>query len=166
MLNGQIGNLAAGVDDDGDAVQGHGGLLQAGGLLLVLQGPGGQADIGGAVLHGLDAGAGAGGVISDGDAGVVGSELLLQSADDLVHRSGAVGGHGAGESGAVIVVLRGVIALLAAAGQDAQCHDDAQGHGKKPFHFFRISFRFNGFWISSVQFIEYGPDVKPERRVL
>ena len=37
LRNGQVRDLAVGVDDDGDAVQGHGGLLETGGLLLVLQ---------------------------------------------------------------------------------------------------------------------------------
>ena len=36
-------------------------------------------------------------------------------------------------------------ALLAAAGQDAQCHDDAQGHGKKPFHFSESPFDSTDF---------------------
>ena len=71
LLHAQVADGVVGVDDDGDAVVGQHGLLQAGGLLLVLQRAGGQADVAGALLHGGDAGAGAGGVVVDGDAAVL-----------------------------------------------------------------------------------------------
>ena len=49
LLHGEVSDLAVGVDDDGDAVQGDGGAGQACAGLLVLQGAGGKADVGGAV---------------------------------------------------------------------------------------------------------------------
>ena len=90
LLDGEILDLAVRVDDDGDAVEGDNGLGQAAGLLLVLEDTGGKTDVGAAVAGGLNAGAGAGGVVGDAHAAVVGHELLAQRADDSFHRGRAV----------------------------------------------------------------------------
>ena len=91
LLHRQILHLAVSIDDDGDAVEGDNGLGQAAGLLLVLEGTGGKTDVRAAVAGGLNAGAGAGGVVGDAHTAVVGHELLAQRADDLFHRGRAVG---------------------------------------------------------------------------
>ena len=135
------------MDNDGDAVQCDDRLGQTVGLLLVLQAAGGQTDVRRAVLHGLDAGAGAGGIIGDGDVLVVRHELLPQSADDLVHGGGTVGGHGTAELGGLIIV-RGVVVVgaaavfAAAAGQKGHDHNGGQQDTDDLFHM-KISFRFS-----------------------
>jgi len=134
------------VDDDGDAIVGQHGFLQAGRLLLVLQGAGGKADVTGALLHSGDACAGAGGIVVDGNV-LVGRHVgLAQRADDLLHGGGTVGGDGAADGGgrgiagvAAVVVAAVVIGLIAAAGQQSQRHDSAQCKCKDLFHI-RTSF--------------------------
>src|SRR5699024_348803 len=97
LLDGQVGHGIVGVDDDGDAVLGHGDLLHAG--LVVLEVTAGQADVGGAVLGGGDAGAGAGAGVLDLYVGLDLLEGLDQSPHDALHGGGAVGHHRAGELG-------------------------------------------------------------------
>ena len=131
------------MNDDGDAVIGQHSLLQAGGLLLILQRTGGQADVAGTLLHGGDAGAGAGGVVVDGDAAVLRHEGLAQGADDLLHGGGAVGGDGAGQLGGGLVLgLVGVVGLgLAAAGHQAQGQQGGQDQCNDLFHmYYLVSF--------------------------
>ena len=94
-LNVQVFHLVLGVDDDGDAVERNDGLLQAGGLLVVLERAARQADVAAAFGDGLDAGAGAGGIIGDVDAFLFG-ESFAERADDLLHGGRAVGRDGGG----------------------------------------------------------------------
>ena len=135
------------MDNDGDAIVGQHSFLQAGRLLLVLQGTGGKADVTGTLLHGGDACAGTGGIVVDGDVFVGRHVGLAQRADDLLHGGGTVGGDGAADGGgrgiagvaAVVVVAAVVIGLIAAAGQQSQRHDSAQCKCKDLFHI-RTSF--------------------------
>ena len=83
------------MDDNGDTVVGDHGLYQTGGLFFVLQCAAGQADVAAAFLNGSDAGAGAGGIIGEGNAGILFHKILAQRADHLFHRGGAVGGDSA-----------------------------------------------------------------------
>lgn len=92
-------------------------------------------------------GAGAGGIIGDGDVLVVRHELLPQSTDDLVHGGGTVRGHGAAELG--ILLLLGVLLSLvlsavfaAATGQNGHDHNGGQQDTDDLFHM-KISFRFS-----------------------
>ena len=96
-LNVEVGDGVCRVHDNGDAVEGKDGLLEAGGLLIVLQRAGGQANVAAAFGHGGDAGAGAGRVIGEGHALVLLHEGFAQCADDLLHGGGAVGRDGAAQ---------------------------------------------------------------------
>ena len=119
--------------DNGDAIVSQHRLLQAGRLLLVLQGAGGKADVAGALLHGGDARAGAGGVVVHGDV-LVGRHIgLAQRADDLLHGGGAVGGHRTADRrraaviGAIAAIVGVVVVgLIAAARQQRQRHHRSQ----------------------------------------
>ena len=153
--------------DDGDTVIGQNGLLQAGRLLLVLQRTGGKTDVAGTLLHGGDAGAGAGGVVVDGHTAVGGHEGLAQCADDLLHRGGAVSGHGAGDGGGVAAVVvsgivAAVVAVAVAAGHQAQSHDQRQRKGNELFHNVYLLFIWCRFVldVSSLQLTAYGRCVK------
>ena len=101
----------------GDAVERNDGLLQAGGLLVVLERAARQADVAAAFGDGLDAGAGAGGVVGEGRARVCLHEGFAQRADDFFHRGGTVGRDCAAGGRAV------VIRLLAAAREQRERHD-------------------------------------------
>ena len=83
LLHGEVGDRIVGVDNDGDAVKRDGRTDQTGALFIVLQRAAGQADVAAALMHGGDAGAGAGRVICTRDAPVVVLELLHERADDL-----------------------------------------------------------------------------------
>ena len=109
--------------DDGDTVIGQNGLLQAGRLLLVLQRTGGKTDVAGTLLHGGDAGAGAGGVVAYGDALVVGLESLAQGHDDLFHRGRAVGADCAGHFGVVFVIGAAAVVAFSACGEQSKRHE-------------------------------------------
>ena len=119
--------------DDGDAVIGQDGLLQAGCLLLVLQRTGGKADVAGTLLHGGDAGAGAGGVVVDGVAGFF-----------LEH------------------IVAAIVAVAVAAGHQAQSHDQRQRKGNELFHNVYLLFIWCRFVleVSSLQLTAYGRCVK------
>ena len=139
------------VDDDGDAVEGDNGLGQAAGLLLVLEGTGGKTDVRAAVAGGLNAGAGAGGVVGDAHTAVVGHELLAQRADDLFHRGRAVGRDAAAERGLLRLVVIGVVGgsgLAAAACEQREAHHSGEHKCKCLFH---LSFLIShvGFGLSS-----------------
>ena len=97
--------------------------------------------VGAAIAGGLNARAGAGGVVGDGDAAVVRHELLAEGADDLLHRGGAVGGHAAGEGGgglclcaAAGVGVSGCFRLGAAAGEGRKAQGQGQKQRKCLFH--------------------------------
>ena len=145
---------------------GHGAV----GGLFVLQLTGGQAQIAGAVDDGLDAGAGAGAVVVDGDAAVVLHEGLGQDLDHLLHGGGAVGVDHAGQRGGSLGSLlrgaggdggggRGGTAGVAAgaAGKEAQAQGQGANQGKTLFHFVFILQSKYGF---SERFTVYRAFVK------
>ena len=111
----------------GDAVERNDGLLQARGLLVVLERAARQADVAAAFGNGLDAGAGAGRVIGEGRARVCLHEGFAQRADDFFHRGGTVGRDCAAGGRAV------VIRLLAAAREQRERHDDGTQNGNDLF---------------------------------
>ena len=78
--------------DHGDAIQSDDGLSE-GLLFFVLQGAAGKTDVAAALRDRLDAGAGAGRVIGDGNAFLL-LKRFRQRSDDLFHGGGAVGGDG------------------------------------------------------------------------
>ena len=140
LLDGEVLDFAARIDDDGDAVKGDNGLGQAAGLLLVLEGAGGKTDVRAAVAGGLNAGAGAGGIVGDAHAAVVGHELLAQRADDLFHRGRAVGRDAAAELflglllRLVVIGVVGGSGLAAAACEQREAHHSGEHKCKCLFH--------------------------------
>ena len=95
LLHAEVGHGVVGVDDDGDAVLGHGDGLDAG--FVILQVTGGQADVAGAVLGAGDAGAGTGAGVVHRDAGLHLLKALGQVAHHALHGGGAVGVDGAAQ---------------------------------------------------------------------
>ena len=96
LVHGQVCHLAGLVDNNGDAVQSHGGAVHVV-LLVVLQGAGGQADVQRLIGSAGDACAGTGGVVADGDTRLHLGKALGQGCDDVLHRGRTTGSHIAGQ---------------------------------------------------------------------
>ena len=111
-----------------------------------------------------DAGAGAGGVVGEGDTLVVLHEGFAQGADDLFHRGGAVGGDGAccrigrglgGGGGGSAGVLGSILAVACAAASDhGQSHKGGKYQAKSFLHFVESPFQ-SSFCFPCVVFLQH-----------
>ena len=109
--------------DDGDAVDSQDGFLQPLSLFAVLQIPGGQANVAGAILNCFDAGTGAGTVVGKVCTAIILHKGLTKSKHHLLHGGRAIGGYG--------------LFFLAAAGRQASHqHQDRKRDCNYFFHIF------------------------------